>query len=437
MRKVIRVAVREYKAAVKTKAFIIMLVLLPIMMGGSAICMKLLEDRLDTNDKRLAIIDRSGQIAPAVVAAAKAHNENEIHDADTGKKIGPAYYIEIVPPRADDPAAQRLELSDRVRARELYAFVEIGADVVAPGDDAGDARIGYHSDNAVMDDTRRWIGAPINNQIRALRLGAANLDPQTVDEITRWTSVEPLGLVSVGTDGVVTEAERSSELVAILRPMITMMAMFMMVIAGVAPLVNAVLEEKMQRIAEVLLGSIKPFELMLGKLIGTVLVSLTILALYLGGGFLLAWHNDVTEYIPLDLLPWFLVFMVAAILMFGSLLIALTAACSDLKEAQSMIMPVWLLIMLPMFVWLPVVKQPLSDFATWASLFPPATPTLMLLRQTSPTGIPAWQPWVGLIGVLAVTAFAIWAAGRIFRIGLLMQGKAPKLTELLRWAVRG
>ncbi|MBN2446880.1 MAG: ABC transporter permease, partial [Phycisphaerae bacterium] len=71
------------------------------------------------------------------------------------------------------------------------------------------------------------------------------------------------------------------------------------------------------------------------------------------------------------------------------------------------------------------------------SLFPPCTPMLMLLRQSTPVGIPIWQPIVGLIGVTLFTLAAVWAAGRIFRVGLLMQGKAPNIRDLARWAIRG
>ena len=327
-------------------------------------------------------------------------------------------------------------MSDRIRNRTLFAFVEIGAAAIAP-DAGGSGEIAYHAENALMDDARRWVAGPINDAIRGARLAETDIDPAVVAQVTRYMPVEALGLVSLDEAGGVTQAVRTHEGLAIFRPLIMMMAMFMLVVAGVAPLTNAVLEEKMQRIAEVLLGSLRPFELMAGKLVGTVMISLTILALYAGAALVLAYRYEFIEYVPFELLPWFLAFLIAAILMFGSLLIGLTAACSDLKEAQSMMMPIWLLLMIPMFIWLPVVKEPLSPFATWASLIPPATPALMLLRQATPTGVPAWQPWVGLAGVLLFTTLVVWIAGRIFRITILMQGKAPKLTELIKWAVRG
>jgi ABC-2 type transport system permease protein len=141
--------------------------------------------------------------------------------------------------------------------------------------------------------------------------------------------------------------------------------------------------------------------------------------------------------IPFGALPWLFVYGIAAALMFGALFVALGSACSDLRESQSVLMPVWLLAMAPMFIWLPLVKEPGGKLALYASLFPPFTPMLMLLRQATPGGVPAWQPWVGLTEVIAFTVLCVWAAGRIFRVGTLMQGKPPRLGEILKWAVRG
>jgi ABC-2 type transport system permease protein len=85
----------------------------------------------------------------------------------------------------------------------------------------------------------------------------------------------------------------------------------------------------------------------------------------------------------------------------------------------------------------PVLKEPSGTFAIWLSLFPPFTPPLMLARLSAPSGVPDWQVWAGLCGVLICTAVAVWIGGRIFRMGILFQGKLPKLRQVLQWAVRG
>lgn len=438
MRKILLIARREYLTSVKTKAFFIMIVLMPIMMGGGLIAYTLFKNQKDTADKRIAVVDRSGRLAEGLVAAAEERNRQMVHDPKTGKKVEPAYVIQIVPPDDADPVAQRVELSRQVKQRRLAAFVEIGRGAVQPGTDPDAARIRYHSENAAIDDARDWLAHPLNGMIREQRLADAGVEPEARQNLLNWSDVEALGLVTLDAKtGQVKDAERSDEVRVLLIPAMLAMLMFMMIMVGATPMLNVVMEEKMQRIAEVLLGSVKPFQLMLGKLLGTLGVSFTVIAIYMGGGIAAAYYMNAGSYIPFHALPWFFGYMVAAIVLFGSLIIALGAACNDAKEAQSMLMPVWLLVMIPMFVWMPVLKEPLSSFATGLSLVPPFTPILMMLRQSTPAGVPLWQPCVGLLGSLAFALACVWAGGRIFRVGILMQGNPPKPRDLIRWAIRG
>jgi ABC-2 type transport system permease protein len=142
-------------------------------------------------------------------------------------------------------------------------------------------------------------------------------------------------------------------------------------------------------------------------------------------------------FVPTRVLPWFFTFLVLEIVMVGSYLAALGSSCNDPKDAQNMTFPAMIPVFIPMFLAVPIIQEPTSAFATWLSLFPLFTPMLMLLRTAVPTGIPAWQPWVGLAGVIILTVFSVWAGGRIFRVGILMQGGPPKLSKVLRWAIRG
>ena len=220
-------------------------------------------------------------------------------------------------------------------------------------------------------------------------------------------------------------------------PIIMMMLMFLMVMMTVPGLLHSVMEEKTQRIAEVLLGSIRPFEFMMGKVLGGIAVALTSSAVYIVGGILVVRHMDLEKYIPYQILPWFFAYMLLAIIMLGAMSATLGSTCSEAKDAQSLTSMTTLPAMIPMFIYFPVVKEPMSSFATWVSLFPTFTPFLMLIRQTTPAGIPAWQPWLGLVGVLSFTILFVWAGGRIFRVAILMQGTPPKLMNLIRWALRG
>lgn len=438
MRKTFLIAAREYNAAVRTKAFIFTIILAPLLMGGGLIAFILLEGRVDTTPKTIAVVDHTGVIAPALVQAAQVRNETQIFDPESGKQTRPTYHIEIVQPNNEDPDAQRVELSNRVVSKELQGFVEIGTDAVHPGENAQAARITYHGENAVLDDARSWIMNPINNTIRSLRLSEAGVDHERVESLLSWVPVEGMGLVSVDpATGHVKEAQRSSEGLAIGVPFGMMMLMFIMIMMGAVPLINSVLEEKTQRISEVLLGSARPFEIMMGKLLGHLGVSFTAAVVYVIVGVIATSRMGLAENVPFDILPWFFAYMISAVFMFGAMNSAVGAAVNEIKEAQNLQMPVMMPALIPMFVWFPVMKEPLSGFSTWMSLFPPFTPILMLVRQASPIAIPAWQPWVGLAGVVGFAIFCVWAAGRIFRVGLLMQGKPPKLGDLVRWAVRG
>lgn len=440
MRKVFKIAARDYNAAVRTKGFIIGLAVAPIFMCGGLIALALFKDRVDTTDKRIAVIDRSGIVWDHLKNEADKRNETWIFDQETEKKIKPAYLLEKIEPNDEEPLAQRLELSDRVRTKELFAFVEIGGSVLHPNESPQDAFINYYSENSAMSDVRDWIDNPINHHLRTLRIREANpeIDDESVNEIIHWIFATGLGLVSVDEkSGDVQDAERSDEGKALGIPLAMMMLMFMMMMIGAMPLVGSVLEEKMQRISEVLLGSIRPFGLMMGKLLGGVAVSLTGLVVYVIVGIIAADYLDLQEYIPYRMLPWFFFYMVAAIFMFGSLFAAVGAACSEQKEVQSIMPFVMLPMIVPMCVLFPVIREPMGSFATWMSLFPPFTPMIMLLRQSTPMTIPAWQVWVAIAGVVLTTLFCVWAGGRIFRIGILMQGKAPKIGDLVKWAIRG
>jgi ABC-2 type transport system permease protein len=134
---------------------------------------------------------------------------------------------------------------------------------------------------------------------------------------------------------------------------------------------------------------------------------------------------------------WFLAFQVLAVLFFGSIFIGIGAACTNLSETQNFLTPVMMTVMLPMFVWFNVLRDPNSAFSVWLSLFPPTTPMLMTLRLASSTAVPIWQPLLGMGLVLLATTACVFAAGRIFRVGVLLQGSAPKFSELLRWVAMG
>ncbi|HVP58317.1 MAG TPA: ABC transporter permease [bacterium] len=438
MIKTLKIARREYLAAVRTKGFLIGLLLMPIFMGGSGLVMLATKGHVDTSEKRIAVVDRSGVIGDALARAAEERNKHEIFDKATGRQVKPAYVVEVVKPDEANPAKQRLELSDRVRRHEIHAFLDIAAGVGGSSPDSTLGRISYYAENAAVDDVRGWLEWPINGELRKLKMAKWGVDEAAAKDLMGWLRVEGLGLVTVDAQtGQIKEATKSNEARAVGVPVIMLMLMFMMIVMGAVPLLNSVMEEKTQRIAEVLLGSVKPFEFMMGKVLGGVGVSVTAALVYVvGGGFFMS-RMGLASYVPYSVLPWFFGYMILAIFMLGSMFAAFGSICNDARDAQSLMMPSMLGVIIPMFVMMPVIENPLGSLATGLSLVPIFTPMLMILRISTPIQLPAWQPWAGALIVAAFTMLIVWAGGRVFRVAILMQGRPPSLRDMLRWGIRG
>jgi len=438
MRKILILAKREYNTAVRTKGFIIGLLLAPVLMGGSGIVMALMHDKVDLSEKHIAIIDQSGIMTDYLTRAVDERNKSEIYNQETGEQIKPVYFIEIIQPDTVNSFQQKLELSDKVRSKQLHAFIEIGPNILHPTGDGEKSGIRYYSENSALDVVRDWFSGSINNHIRQLRIEELKIDDKSVSDLFSWINLEGLGLLSVDKKtGTMQDARQIGVAESIIIPYIMVFLIFMMLMMSAIPLLTAVMEEKMNRIAEVLLGSVTPFQFMMGKLLGSIAVSLTAAAVYVIGGIITASQLGLGDMIPYDIVPWFFVFLILDIIMVGSGMAALGSACNDNKDAQSLQFPAMLPVLLPLFVMMPVIQEPLSSFSTVLSLFPPFTPLLMLLRMATPVSIPVWQPLVGLIGVVLLTVFSVWAGGRIFRTCILMQGQKPKLGNLIKYIVRG
>lgn len=448
MRKVLVIAIREYLAAIKTKSFVISLVIIPLMMGGSILLQTMLRGLEDARPRRYAVIDRTPgqQVGPALEAAAKLHNQALRAGKGSYDPTAAFFDIELVEPSPDDGEAidrQRFELSERVRRDELQGFLDIGGEVLEPPsaaeDQAGDsARLRFQSKGAQLELFPRWAEATVNQIVQARRGAEAGLAPTKLQAILRHVPLESRGLSHYqASTGTIAEASESNQLAALLVPVGLVGLMFMTIMIGATPLMHGVIEEKMQRIAEVLLGSVSPFQLMMGKLIGMSSVSLTVVAVYLAGAYWAAARYGFLDLLPAWLIVWFLLNQALAVLMYGSLFAAIGAACTDIKETQTLVLPVALVACLPVFVMQQVLANPHGNLSTTLSLIPFATPMLMMARQAMPPGVPWWQILFGTTGVLALTGACVYAAGRIFRVGILQQGKGARIGELFRWVFRG
>jgi ABC-type Na+ efflux pump permease subunit len=417
--KVWRVAKTEYLNLVRSKAFLVSVFLMPFFSGGAIAIQTLLGDRADLRDRKVAVVDGTGRLLDGLVRAADERNAKETMEG--GAQARPRFVIE-------GASGDEIALASRVRGGELFAYVLIPTGAI--GRDPGE--VTYHTQNPTYEDLPRWLGGAINGEVRRIRFEERGLDRELVDELSRPVPLKQYGVAELTATGEVRK-EKVNELQTFLAPMGAMFLLFILVMMSAPMLLNTVLEEKIQRISEILVSSVSPFELFLGKLLGNVFVSWTLFLIYVGGGLFVAAHYDALHVVPFGLLGWFLFFQLLALLIFGSIFSAIGASCSEMRDAQSMMTPAMLIVMLPMFVWLPVLRAPSSTFAVVASLFPPATPFLMMLRLAIPPGPAAWEVALSVILTGSFTLCCVWAAGKIFRVGVLAQGQAPSYRRLAQW----
>jgi ABC-type Na+ efflux pump permease subunit len=443
MHKIFVVASTEFGSAIRTKAFLVSLLMLPIIWGSAAF-LQLLSSRIDTKTREFVVVDRTGQLGQAILTAANARNAAQV--GPDGKLKAPRFEPRFETKLDGDPAQLRLALSDRIREGKVFAFVEVPARVLDP-DSREPATLLYHSDNPNYDDLRNWITFVVGAEVRTRRYRAAGIDPALAAKLERPIESENLGLLSrsqaapapVSKDrpaaGGIREAEKVDRIRTFAVPAVLLFLMFMIVMSTAPQLLNSVIEEKMSRISEVLLGSVSPFELMLGKLLGNVSLALLLAFLYVGAAYGLAAYYGYADAVSPALLVMLCFFLVLAIFFYGSLYMAVGSACSELKDAQSLMMPVLILSMLPMFVWIAVITNPSGPVSVGMSLFPPASPFLMLTRMALRPAPPLWQVVLSVVLTVLTSLGAVWAAGKVFRTGLLMQGKAPSFAEMTRWVM--
>jgi ABC-2 type transport system permease protein len=432
MRKTLIVAQSEFITLVRTKAFLVGVVLMPVMMVASILLVRATRDSTDGKDRTFAFVDYTGVIGEPLTAVAALYNASGPAAAEAGlSRQGPRFVPVEIKPDGRSPDDLRLELSDRVRKQEFFAFVELPAGIVDP---AAGARIRYYSDHPSYNALPQWLRATVNAVVLNERFRQAAVDRALVVRLTKQAPVEELGLFERAAGGGIKPAEEVDAARAYGVPVAVLALMYITIMSSAPQMLNSVIEEKMSRISEVLIGSVTPFQLMMGKLAGGAAASILLSAIYISGGLAIAqyWGGYATAVTP-AIVGWFLLFLVLALLIFGSLFVAIGAACNDLKDSQNMMTPIMLLVMLPMFTAGSVLRAPDGTLALALSMVPTAAPFLMLLRIALRPGPPMWQVLLSVVFMIVTVVVVVWGAGKIFRTGLLMQGKSATIPEMLRW----
>lgn len=216
-------------------------------------------------------------------------------------------------------------------------------------------------------------------------------------------------------------------------PLAFMILMFMGIVSGGQTMLTSTVEEKSSRVVEVLLSAVSPMELMAGKLLGGVAVSLVTIGLYLAVGLAVLSSFSLFGLFDPWLIPYFLIFFLIGFFVIGSLMLAVGAAVNDMREAGQLQAPLMLVVTLPWFLWPAISRNPDSTFAVVMSHLPPVNTFAMLIRMASTQPPPWWEVWLSIAVGLASVAGAVWIAAKVFRVGLLMYGKPPDLRTLIRW----
>jgi len=435
LNRILLIAKRDYLQTVQSKAYVVGLVLLPLLFSGGFLAMAL-ANKTDVKQQRVAVIDHTGLAGAAVIQACETAARIVNRNTPAALASAPRYRFEEVKPEPDE-TAQLVSLSDQIRRGELSLVVDIAPEALRPSADPKEPAVRYYSNSGgVVDPLSLWLPSAINAGLRHVRLLQLGLDPARVADVMREANVVSMSPVGRNpSTGAVTGGEKKNSQSGF----VAVFLVFLLVMIGTfgsASNLGTVAQDKTQRVFEMLLTSASPWELMAGKVAAAVAACLTSSTLYILAGLAAMAGMALIGIAPIHLIPWFFVYLVADAMLLSALAVALGSACANPQDAQQLAFLLILPLIVPMFLLAPVMQQPNGTLAVVTSFLPPFTPVLMLLRQAAPAGVPAWEPWVGLVGIAAYGLAVIWAAARIFRMGILSQGKTPKITELAQWVLR-
>jgi ABC-2 type transport system permease protein len=412
MGKIYTIAAREFIETVRTKTFLLTTVLLPLVIIGlvfGAEWVHGLSEQTTLAPRQIAVVDESGAVLPHLRAQIAAFNGQN-----------PARPFELVPVSTDEGT-----LRAAVSNGEYYAYLVIPAGAIT----GAEAAVLGRKDNQLQ--PGRQIERLLNNAVEQERFRRAD-PPVDFALVQHLQAPVPVEAVDVTTGARAT----GNELVRFMTPFAFMFLLFMGTFGISQGLLTSLIEEKSTRVVEVLLSAVSPLQLMAGKILGMVGVGLLLLAVWGGLGFGSARYHDMAYLVTVPQLVYAALYFVPAFLLYAALLGGIGAACNTLKEAQSMTFPLSIVTTVPLLLWFQISEHPTSVLSMVLSFVPPVTPFVMMLRLSADPLTPLWQV-VATLGLLWLTVLAaIWAAAKVFRVGVLMYGQPPTPRELWRWVRR-
>jgi ABC-2 type transport system permease protein len=448
MKKLLVIIRREYFGRIRTKGFVISSLLGPLIMIGFTVVPGLLISMKTGGATKVAVVDLTGKIYESVresILTSRDKTENEggkqgrpapLEGAPGGEAqlrqasgmLAANYEVEQVTPGGRSLEEIKNELNARVRKGELGVYLVLPEKILEEG------RAEFYGRNVSDPITTAQLRHSLNRAVVGQRLREANIDQNRVRQLSQEIELET---TKVSEGGLERDSGGGFGVA-----MFVGLFIYMAILMYGQVIMSSVVEEKTTRVAEVLFSSVKPFYLMLGKLLGVALVAITqyliwaaafgVFALY-GVGMLAASGMDVPlPRLPLSFAVYALLFFVLGFLMYATIYMLVAAMVTTEKEAGQMAMPVIFLSVISIYLAFPVIRNPNSSFSFWISIAPFFSPITMLVRIVTEQP-PFWQIALSLGVGMASVVVSVWVAARIYRVGMLMYGKSASIPEVVRW----
>jgi ABC-2 type transport system permease protein len=435
MNKILVVLRREFNARVRTKAFIISTVLLPVMIVAISLVPALLS-RSGNRTMRLAIVDNTGgpvgaSVEMALAAQKLAGDSVSVRRYDVRRVEATSATID----RVRDSLVGRTGLNRDREPQTLDGVLVLGATTLTDG------KLEYLGSNTSGFEEMGRIEGTITKVLMSTRLEQAGINPAIMA-----SAMVPADMKTVKVSNGKATGESGVASFAIAYFM-GFMLYLTMIVYGQQTL-TSVIEEKTSRIMEVLVSSLRPFQMLLGKILGVGATGLLQLSIWAGTVFLVTSQRvflahlfgvsaDAMQQLPIpsmapDLLVVFLAYFVLGFLLYGSLYAAIGSMFNAIQEAQQVAMFVQMVILVGYLALFAVIKDPTGSLGVTMSMIPFFSPFVMPARW-SLTTVPPFELAVSLGLSVAALLAVTWFAGRIYRTGILMYGKKPSLMEALRW----
>ena len=429
MRKMWAVLKREYLSIVRKKMFIFMTIFFPVLMAGVFFIPVLVMARTLTG-KSVAVIDGTGQLRDAFQkgpAGARGRRRN----ADLSQVLG----IHYVDAHGRDLTATAKPYLVRLSAATRDAD-RLDAILVIPPNafDGKDAKMTFYSRASTDVLTQQGLAATANHEIQRQRLASRGIKAEELDALTRYVPVEGVQLSRSG------EQKRGGEANFLFAFLLAGLLIIPAFVYGLE-IMRGIVQEKNDRVVESLISSMSSRQLLTGKVAGVAAVGLTQVGAWLlvlvmigtfGAATAAAAGINVLQFLKPITFLYFIIFFILGYLTYVCVYAVAGAACNSDKEAQQLMAPIQMVMMMPWFLMFPIITNPDSRLAVGFSLAPVFGPVTMFARTVA-SEPPLWHIGLSIVVSLATITVFFWATAKIFHVGILSYGKRPTIPELWRW----